>query len=183
MSDDWVRLLRDALDDEYGRDRPRIATLATVDERGRPRARSVVCRKLTDDGATWYVSDGRSEKNAHVRANPSAEIVFWLSGRREQFRILGTMTIVDGPDRAMLWRELSDAARALFAWPPPGRPRVLDPAAFPERVGADVPPPATFELIVLEPQEVERLVLTTHPHNRRRWWRTDQGWRDAALNP
>ena len=185
MTDDWVSRLRDALAAEY-RDLPWVATLATVDSDGRPRARSVVCRRLLDDGTMWYASDARSENNAHARTAPAAEVVFWLPRQREQFRLLGRLELIgagtESPDRLALWREMSDTARALFAWPPPGEPRVTDPAAFPVRVGAHVPPPANFELLVLRPEQVERLGLSLHPHNRRRWRAVD-GWQGVALNP
>jgi pyridoxamine 5'-phosphate oxidase len=186
MTDDWINRLRDALNAEYRGGKPWVATLATVDADGRPRARSVVCRRLLDDGTTWYASDARSGKNADVRARPDAEAVFWLAGQREQFRLLGRVEVLgegtEAPERLALWREMSDTARALFAWPPPGQPRVTDPASFQERLGAHVPPPASFEVLVLRPEQVERLGLSFHPHNRRRW-RAADGWQGIALNP
>jgi pyridoxamine 5'-phosphate oxidase len=185
MTDDWVSLLRDALAGEYGQ-KPRVGALASVDGDGRPRVRSVVCRRMTDDGATWFASDGRSGKNAHLRAHPAAEVVFWLPRRQEQFRVLGRIEVLDAagesPDRLSLWREMSDAGRALFAWPDPGTERATDLMAFPQRLAVGVPPPATFEVLVLRPEQVERLAVLFHPHNRRRWRAVD-GWRGVALNP
>src|SRR5215213_3847478 len=86
---EWAVELTRALGEEYGGERPRVCTLATVDKAGLPRARSVVCRRVGPDGAIWLASDARSEKNEHVKASPQAEVVFWLPTRREQFRVQG----------------------------------------------------------------------------------------------
>src|SRR5687768_13042385 len=125
MIPSWLPLLTDALDLEYG-PRPRIATLATVDDRHRPRARSIVLRQLDDDGALHLVSDARSPKNHHLRATPFAELVLWLPARREQFRLFGPTVVTPRPDNPQLidhfWTTLTDASRALFTWPAPGLP-------------------------------------------------------------
>ncbi len=176
----WLPELRAALDAEYA-SRPYVVALATVDENGRPRVRSVVCRRAQPDGTLWVCSDARSGKNTQLRRNPHTELVFWLPGRREQFRVAGWVEIVsaetDDPRRGELWGELSDAARALFAWPEPGAPRHPDPAAFPEAIDAGGPIPDTFDLLVIAPEEVEHLDLKVHPHRRRRWRRRTVGGR------
>jgi len=178
-------VLRDELDLEHAA-RPRIAQLATVDERGRPRVRSVVCRRILDDGSLIAASDGRSAKNAHVRGAGQGEWAFWLAGRRKQIRLSGPTRVVgtegDHALREDLWRALSDAARALFVWPAPGSPRGPCDVDFVQAVSADTPMPASFELIVTTPDEVEMLDLNPHPHARTRWRRTE-AWEEQALNP
>src|SRR5688500_9191983 len=89
MVPDWLNVLQTALADEFGNDRPRICALATVSDIGEPAARCVVCRRLARNGYLYLVSDGRSRKNAELRAHRAAELVFWLAKRREQFRISG----------------------------------------------------------------------------------------------
>ena len=118
MTPSLVQLLADALDLEFA-DRPRIATLATADESGTPRARSVIVRRLTQHGEFWITSDARSEKNRHLRANRRAELVFYLSGRREQLRVAGDCTPSGEaePRREEAWKALSDESRALFFGP------------------------------------------------------------------
>ena len=180
MTDPLVDLAA-ALDDEHG-PRPRVAALATVDAAGRPRVRSVVCRRVAT-GGIWVASDARSAKNAEVGANPAVELAFWLPGRREQFRVAGTARILDGEPRIIAWEGLSDAARALFSWPAPGTPRVEAVDAFPAAVPAGGPIPGAFEVLVITPDAVEYLDLKPHPHHRRRFRRVGADWTAEELNP
>src|SRR5829696_6010744 len=170
---EWVGELTRALGNEYGTDKPRVCTLATVDKGGLPRARSVVCRRVSADGAVWLASDARSEKNDQVKANPQAEVVFWLPTLREQFRVQGSVKVLGEPSRdparAELWRELSDEARALFFWPTPGARKLDTPEAFMKTAGEERPPPPSFEVLIVRPRRVEHLQLKPHPHRRRRW--------------
>jgi pyridoxamine 5'-phosphate oxidase len=178
----WLPPLLSSLDAECG-PRPRIVALATVDERGRPRVRSVVCRRIEEDGTLWVASDARSAKNRHIRANPAVEVVFWLPAAREQFRLAGTASFLDDhAARERVWRELSDESRALFAWPEPGEPAEQDASAFAEGIPAGDAIPESFEVLLVHPEEVERLELRPFPHRRTRW-RQDEGWRATRVNP
>lgn len=179
----WVDEFRAALDAEFAA-RPRVGALATVDGEGRPRVRSVVCRRVEDDGSLWVVSDARSEKNAQAAARPFGEMAFWLPSRREQFRLSGGLAVVSGDDprRILAWRNLSDSARALFFWDHPGVPIFEESGENPERIGAEAPIPSSFELLVLSPDRVEALDLNRHPHRRRRW-RVSEGWAVEEINP
>jgi len=183
---DWIGELQAALGREYG-DKPQLATLATVDRSGAPRARTVVCRRVADDGNVLIVSDSRSEKNDQLKSSPQAEVVFWLPTLREQFRVLGTTRITGSsppdPIRLDVWREMSAAARALFTWPAPGARKVDPPEAFRLEVDPAAPPPANFELITLRPRRVEHLQLSVHPHRRRRWMLAGKWSAAAELNP
>lgn len=182
MLHEAVERLQVALSDEFDR-APRICTLATVDAAGDPSARSVVCRRVLAGGELYVFSDGRSQKNAHLRANPAAEVVFWLPRRREQFRLKGPAAIEADPTaRGACWSELSDAARAMYAWPPPAAARVAEDAAFPRGLGKDAPVPGTFEVLVVRPRAIEWLDLKPHPHDRRRW-RAANDWVEERLNP
>lgn len=182
---DWLAELRSALDAEFG-DAPRIAVLATVDRDGRPHGRTVVCRRIEDDGKLWVATDARSSKNGQVRHTPLAELVFWLPSRREQFRLSSLVDVLcstdDDPRRLALWRELPDSTRAMFFWPPPGRPRDPAPLAFPLSIPPDIEPPEDFEVLILDPERVEHLDLGSSPHRRRRW-HGDGDWEEEDLNP
>src|SRR5690606_31053819 len=140
---------------------PAILVLATAGADGAPHARSVVCRRITDAGELWAVSDGRSMKNAQLRERPIAEAVFWLSDLRRQYSIRASVR-VDESDRSAMWRELARASRALFHWPSPGE--AFDASAdFPREIGADAPVPENFTLLKLVPLVVEMLDLNEHP--------------------
>ena len=182
MTPSLAQLLTDALDLEFER-RPRIATLSTVDEHGRPRARSVIVRTVADQGDLWIVSDARSDKNQHLRHIPRAELVFYLGGRREQFRLSGQCTLHGGGAlREQAWRMISDETRALFLGPPPGTPRVDCDDHFVRSCPETTPIPASFELIVLAPDEVDHVRLSAWPHGRTRY-RAIDSWQAQELNP
>ena len=175
----WLDEFRAAAD---ARDGPLIAQFATVDAGGRPRVRSVVVRDVGDDGSLAFSSDARSRKNGQVRRNANAALHFWFEPQRVQFRLLGTAEVVRGGLRAeAVWADHSPSARALFAWPASGQPRAADAAFVPE-LPNDAPRPATFELIVLRPAEVDRLDLSQTPQARR-VWRADRAWRGRDVNP
>jgi pyridoxamine 5'-phosphate oxidase len=181
----WLDMLRQDLAAEFV-DRPRTMTLATMGKDGGPRARTVICRDIDPAGMHLFCSDGRSEKNFEIRLRIEVEAVYWLPLRRRQYRLRGGAMIATAGasppvDVARLWAGLSDATRATFFWPEPGAP--LDPSTtFPRAVDARTPPPANFEVIVVEPVVVEMLDLNPYPHDRRRWRRVN-AWREEPLNP
>jgi hypothetical protein len=49
----------------------------------------------------------------------------------------------------------------VFFWPTPGIAAASDDA-FAQAVAADVPPPSTFEILIVEPRQVDRLSLDTN---------------------
>jgi pyridoxamine 5'-phosphate oxidase len=180
----WLPIFRDALDAEYG-ERPRIATLATVDAEHRPRARTVVVRRIDDDGALWIVSSAYSDKNAQLRQTPAAELVLYLPNAREQFRLFGPASVIgrgdDEPARQAFWATLSDAARATFYWPIIGQP-ATNAAAVPAVLPASTPMPDHFELIRIAPAQVEHLTTANLPHRRTRY-RQSAAWQPEPINP
>jgi PPOX class probable FMN-dependent enzyme len=183
MAIPWLSILRDALDLEYA-DRPRIATLATIDI-DQPRARSVIVRRIDDDGTLWIVSSAHSDKNSQLRRTPHAELVLYLPTSREQFRLFGHTTVIgrgdDEPFRQQLWRSLSDAARAAFFWPTIGKPyNECDPA--PTAIPANTPMPDNFEPIAVRPELVEHLTTADIPHGRTRWEKQN-AWQPQRINP
>lgn len=177
----WLPELRERLIVEFA-DRPRIATLATVDDGRRPRARSIVCRAIEDDGSVWMTSDSRSDKNKQLRENPFAELAIYFKGAREQFRLAGEMMVfADGDQRHRAWHAQSDATRAMFFWDEPGAP-VRAEFDAPKEVAASTPIPPTFELLILKPVRVEHLNLKPHPPQRR-VWSLDRDWAVESINP
>lgn len=165
---------------------PLIATLATVDRDGAPRARCIVIRHLGDGGALWFTSDGRSAKAGQLAGRNDAEIVLWIPPARAQFRFRGPVDSLgkaaSGGMRLRLWRQLSDASRATFFWPDPGDPKTAPDEAFRPAADPDTPIPDAFTALFLEPAEVEQLTVNLHPHARTRWTAAD-GWLPQPLNP
>lgn len=181
----WLAPLQVSLTAEYP-DRPRIAVLATVDAGNRPRARSVILRRIDSDGALWIISNAHAGKNAQLRHIPFAELVLYLPTSRRQFRLAGAAQVIGGGQnchdlRHRFWLDLSDAARAMFYWPTIGRP--ADPGEqVVSSMPAQTPMPDEFELIRIDPDHVEHLTTDKIPHLRTRW-RQDNDWREEQINP
>jgi PPOX class probable FMN-dependent enzyme len=182
----WRALLDAAIGAHPGRPEARYAQLATLRADGRPANRTVVVRGLLKPGSRPFVTtDGRSAKVGHLAASPWAELCWYFPDTREQFRMLGVVTLVgpDGPGadgRLRAWDGLAEPARRSFAWPDPGAPRA-GPAAF----DPDPPdePPAWFTLLVLDPEQVDYLDLRTQPHSRVLFVRDGPVWSVVPINP
>jgi pyridoxamine 5'-phosphate oxidase len=173
----WTDLLRAAVEAVN----PNVFSLATVDSNGDPQVRSIICRRIADDGSLWFTTDSRSAKVGEFLAHPQAAAIFWLPESRQQFRFSGLVRFMtDDAARAEIWRELTPETRAMFFWPEPGRPRASDSSFVPS--SAEIVPPQTFSLLSLQPTIVEHLLLSSHPHRRRRWMIAD-AWRVEELNP
>jgi len=69
---------------------PNAMALATVDARGRPRARMVLLKDGGPDGYTFF-TNRRSAKGRELAARPSAALVFWWPRLHRQVRIEGTV--------------------------------------------------------------------------------------------
>jgi PPOX class probable FMN-dependent enzyme len=181
MSEWMQELLLLAAAEYHGR--PIVATLATADAGGSPRARMVIVRRFDGhDNSIWMTTDNRSEKMAHLHANPAAELVLWTPHERQQFRVRGHADIVrDGAMRLEMWSDLSEQSRATFFWPQPGEPRSTNDR-FVDAISSAVPPPETFVLLALRPTDVDALELNESPHRRRRWKQTN-GWQVELINP
>jgi hypothetical protein len=77
---------------------------------------------------------------------------------------------------------MSNSARALFVWPTPGTARAPDDA-FAESVEAKVEMPATFVVLSIKADHVERLDLRQTPHRRTRFRRQHDDWLGEEVNP
>ena len=163
---EWLDELRNAAERLEG---PTLLTLATLAKDGSPRARMLVVRNIESDGSLLACSDLRSEKNMQIALRSAAEAVLWFEKDRVQFRLRGHCELGDEDDvRRRVWSGMSDRARALFAWPQPKAERAPNDA-FLEKVPADEPMPANFEVLRLTPSVVDRLDLSPTPHRRTIW--------------
>ena len=183
MNVPWLDMFRDAL--KSGNVRPIVLSLATVDSTGHPCVRSVICRRVDDDGSLWITTDSRSDKHAQLKVHPFAEALIWIERNREHFRFAGPVDVIDGSslsrDRLDLWREMTPQSRAMFFWPNPGTPRAADDGAS-ASTSEVLAPPETFLVLKLRPTRVDYLLLSTQPHTRLRWTFGEQ-WDREELNP
>ena len=187
----WRSPLARALHRNRSRAYSRYPQLATVRPNGRPANRTVVFRNfIPETNCLTFVTDSRSEKVQHLTENPAAELCWYFTQTREQFRLSGDIQIITevATDavccqiRQQAWEAMSDKARQQFAWPHPGKPRAS--AGFEV---ADLNPQApldTFLVLVFDPDIVDHLELKGEPQNRYHYRRQlDGSWEVLSVNP
>ena len=155
-------LWRPSLDLALHRNRPsphvRYVQLATLRENHRPAVRTLVFRGfLCETHHLTFATDGRSEKVVEIEHSPWAEACWYFHLTREQFRFLGTVTLVGAEinDRALsearveVWRGMSEESMLSYSWPDPSRPRLAS-ATFPTLAPDPQEPLPHFCLLVLD---------------------------------
>merc|ERR1712087_529221 len=108
-------------------------------------------------------TDLRSQKVDEIAHQPISEMVWWFPKTSEQYRVRGSLMLVgnDHDDRELqiarkeLWGNLSDPARESFL----DDEDVL-PVGGRDEEGKVVPVPASFLLMLLNPNYVDYLRLT-----------------------
>ncbi|MGB2925888.1 MAG: Npun_F5749 family FMN-dependent PPOX-type flavoprotein [Limnothrix sp.] len=171
----------------------RFFQLATVTPAGLPANRTVVFRGFVEQtNQLKIIGDRRSEKICHLAQNNRAEIAWYFTKTREQFRLAGSIQIIshqtiDSPffaERKHTWQSISDSARAQFLWPDPAAAREEDSAQFSPTVVNPETPAENFVLLIFEPTEVDHLELCGDPQNR--WLyhlRSADWWEKTEVNP
>ena len=151
--------------------------IATVDENGHPRCRTVVFRgflRYSHQGkevlGMKMITDARSEKVSQIEHSNFCEMVWWFSQSSEQYRLHGELYLVGASNdnqelisaRKQQWGNLSDPAREQFYWHHPGAAYSGTPTVPPggrDAEGKVLEPPENFLLLLLVPQSVKYLRL------------------------
>ena len=190
----WRSHLARSLHQHRNQPEARFLQLATIDLDQRPRNRTVVFRGFLENSDRFpdclkIVTDSRSQKIEQIKANPLAEVSWYFTKTRSQFRILGKLILIDSEcsdlelqtARSAAWQALSEPARMQFAWAHPREPRVDFLEIAPP---APTQPLTSFCLLLLQPIEVDRLELRGTPQNRWIYLRDEQGnWSEQEVNP
>ncbi len=145
-----------------------------------------------------FISDRRSEKIDQLHQEPqtpnrtpfNAEICWYFTKTREQFRISGQLSSIDASHsevsliaaRQHLWQRISDSARLQFAWPHPKDVRTKDSNFEPSAPDSQMPP-ATFCMLLLTPLNVDYLSLSGEPQDRIIYSYQDADWTRQVVNP
>ncbi|NER83231.1 MAG: pyridoxamine 5'-phosphate oxidase [Leptolyngbya sp. SIO1D8] len=187
----WRSPLARALHCNRSRVYSRYPQLATVRPNGRPANRTVVFRGFVPEtNHLTFVTDIRSDKIQHLQENSAAELCWYFTQTREQFRLGGEVQIITDASSnkaadqiyQQAWEDLSNQAKQQFAWPYPGKPRVID--GFQDIQLETDSPLSTFAVLVLCPDAVDHLELKGEPQNRHQYWlQTDGSWGMLATNP
>jgi pyridoxamine 5'-phosphate oxidase len=116
LADGWVVLLRKWIDDaeRAGVAEPNAMVLATVDDRGRPMSRAVLCKSVDDTGITFFTNYD-SAKGAELAANPYASATFPWYALGRQVHIRGPVSKVTAEVIADYWSNRPRGSQ-LGAW-------------------------------------------------------------------
>jgi len=81
---------------------PSVATLATVDDAGRPSLRSMAISHFDKDGFVFFTSSG-SRKGVHLESQPFAALCFYWEPLNEQITLEGPVEKVPESDAEKWW--------------------------------------------------------------------------------
>ena len=165
-------------------------TLATVDRRGRPRARMVLLKEADARGFTFYTNRA-SAKARELAAVPEAALVWWWQSLHRSVRVEGRVRPVSSAEADAYWAQRPRGAQ-LGAWTS-AQSRVLASRTELERALArtrarfaeePVPRPPHWGGYRVAPRVIE--FWQGRPdrlHDRLRYTRRRTGWRVERLAP
>ena len=164
LADGWVALLRQWLADaeEAGVAEPNAMVVGTVDERGRPVTRSVLCKSVDESGISFYTNYD-SAKGEQLAATPYASATFpwFLLGR--QVHVRGPVTKVSAEATSAYWRNRPRGSQ-LGAWASQQSKPIASRAALLEQLADvtarfadldEVPVPPNWGGYLIAPEVVE----------------------------
>ena len=194
LADGWLALLRKWLADaeRFGVAEPNAMVVGTVDARGRPVTRAVLCKSMDDTGITFFTNYD-SAKGEELAANPYASATFpWFLLSR-QVHVRGPVTKVSAEQTADYWSKRPRGSQ-LGAWashqsrPITSRAALLQQLAeVTERFAGEdaVPVPPNWGGFRVAPQSVEFWQgRGNRLHDRLRYVAEPDGsWRVERLSP
>lgn len=170
---------------------PEAFCLATADADGRPSARMVLLKDISESGFKFHTHE-TSIKGAALKQNPQAEMCFYWKSTRKQIRIGGTIEQTSDAESDEYFTT-RPRARQIGAWASKQSQRLESPEALEAEVqkfekqfeGKDVTRPAGWKGYRLKPEHIEFWIGHEHRlHTRFVYTKNKQGgWDTAWLNP
>lgn len=178
----WAMLARGAKDRRTPAHTP---VLATVDEQGRPRMRTVVLRACDEERRMLrFHTDIRSRKIADIAHSPEGAVHIYDPGRKMQLRLACVLEVhPDGPENEAAWAASTDLARTCYqVTGAPGSPVSLPAEVHfdPEAAGGGR---GNFAILLARIQEIEWLYLHIDGHRRARFAPDGGAWQGQWLTP
>ncbi|GAA5202719.1 pyridoxal 5'-phosphate synthase [Microbacterium jejuense] len=168
---------------------PHAATLSTVDEHGRPDARVLVLKNVTDGGAFEIATGSESAKGAQLHANPNVALTFYWTPLARSVRIRGVATPASAEESAADFRARNPAAKAIALAGRQSAP--LTDVAERDRLVAENLAALQADPAQVSPEwtlwRIRPFALEfwqgapTRNHLRLQYTRTDEGWRRQEL--
>jgi pyridoxamine 5'-phosphate oxidase len=192
MTDDMLKLFEDGFERAKAAHvpEPTAMTLATVDEHGRPSARTMLLKDVDADGFVFY-TNLESRKGRQIAGNPNVSLVFFWRETQEQVKVDGRVEPVSEAE-----------ADAYFASRPRGsqigawaslQSRPLDQRkTFEQRIaevearydGQEVPRPPHWSGFRVKPRRVEFWFGRQYRlHERICYELGPEGWTEGFLYP
>lgn len=166
---------------------PRAATLSTADASGRPSARVLKVKKVTEDGLV-FTTRRDSRKGQDLAVNPYAAFTFHWRETVQQINVAGHVTPLDDAASDALFADRGREARATAIVSRQGEPlgneTVLASRAETALHQAELVRPIEWGGYLLRPEHVEFWQgRTSRLHRRLAYTLTDQGWQAQRLQP
>ncbi|XP_062209618.1 pyridoxine/pyridoxamine 5'-phosphate oxidase 2 [Phragmites australis] len=168
LSSPWRALLQRALKANAHLRHSTYFQLATVGGGGRPANRTVVFRGFQEHCDKIQINtDARSNKIGDIKSCPFGEICWYFTDSWEQFRITGSIGVIDGSSsdpaklqhREKAWFASSVKSRLQYLGPQPGVPVVEDDSVKDVHLDPSGGPVDAFCLLILDPEKVDYLNL------------------------
>ncbi|KAF5183580.1 Pyridoxine/pyridoxamine 5'-phosphate oxidase [Thalictrum thalictroides] len=191
----WKQLLLNAMELNSSLKHSSYFQLATIGSNGKPSNRTVVFRGFEEESNKIQINtDYRSSKIEDLKHCQFAEICWYFTDSWEQFRINGTVDIIDAlnPDpeklrqRAKAWFASSPRSRLQYLGPSPGLPYIGEEPKQEYSQDPATGPVHEFCLLVLDPEQVDYLNLKSNQRLSFQSTETDDGgkcWKTEKVNP
>jgi pyridoxamine 5'-phosphate oxidase len=179
---------------EAAQPNPNAMVLATVDSRGHPSARVVLCKEIAaQQGYILFYTNYRSRKGSELQSNPRAAVVFHWDHLHRQVRAEGQVEALSDADsdayfRTRAWQKQLGAWASQQSQPVQSREALVEAvarearrfgipfdgpgSAEPEHISVEVPRPPNWGGYRLQVDAIELWVEGEYRiHDRARWTR------------
>ncbi|XP_026403757.1 pyridoxine/pyridoxamine 5'-phosphate oxidase 2-like isoform X1 [Papaver somniferum] len=191
----WKQLLLNSLESNGSLKHSTYFQLATIGLNGRPSNRTVVFRGFEEDSNKILINtDCRSCKVEEIKRFPFGEICWYFTDSWEQYRISGSIDVIDGSSRDQMkllqrekaWFASSPRSRQQYLGPIPGLPCILEEPNQELSLDPSAGPVVAFCLLIVDPDQVDYLNLKSNERLAFTIKNNDDGgkcWDSKKINP
>ncbi|RZC56484.1 hypothetical protein C5167_015340 [Papaver somniferum] len=180
----WKQFLLNSLESNASLKHSTYFQLATIGLNGRPSNRTVVCRGFEEDSNKILI-------NTDCR---SCKICWYFTDSWEQYRISGSIDVIDGSSRDQMkllqrekaWFASSPRSRQQYLGPIPGLPCILEEPNQELSLDPSAGPVVAFCLLIVNPDQVDYLNLKSNERLAFTIKNNDDGgkcWDSKKINP